>query len=155
MDSGFDDVSCVPFTMHSGFDDGFCVPEDGHILNDGEAALDHPKLPSYQSRGIRFSPNSPLTLTDCHLAIKKTLKQARLIGFEIARKQLPFFKRTSREIILQGDPREFDVILAKITEDLYRVCGVDSIQKCRRSRLIDVLKTSVKAHNDFGASSGI
>ena len=84
--------------MDPDIDDFFRVPEDGHILNAGEN-----KLPSYQERDLSF--NHPLTLTDCHLAIKKIICQARLIGFEIARKQLPLLKRTSRKITLQGDPR--------------------------------------------------
>ena len=136
-------------------DDVFYVPRDGHILNDGEVVLHHSMLPSYQPQEL--SDNFPLTLTDCHLAIKKIICQARFIGFEIARKQLPFFKRTSREIMLQGDPRKFDTILAEITEELDRDFYVDSIQYLYRSesRLTDVLVNPVKAHHDFGASSGI
>ena len=141
--------------MAHGFDDVFYVPKDGHILNDGEAGLHHTSLPSYQPFDI--SESHPLTLTDCHLAIKETLCQARLISFEIARKQLPFFRRTSRKITLQGDPREFDIILAEITKRLNRGFGVYSIEalKHRSPQLTNVLVKTVKAHNDFGASSGI
>ena len=138
--------------MDSELDDAFCVPEDGHILNDGEASLD---LPTYQAR--LCSPDFPLTLTDCHLAIRKIIRQARFIGFEIARNQMPFFKRTSRKIVLQGDPREFDIILEKITDELPDALNLISIQwlYISDSRLADVLKTLVKAHDDFDASSGI
>ena len=142
-------------SMASGLDDVFRVPEDGYILNDGEAVLHHSGLPSYQPHGI--SQNHQLTLTDCHLAIEKIICQARFIGFEIARKQLPFFKRTLREITLQGDPREFDTILAEITEELPNALNLSSIQTLYRSgsRLTNVLERSVKAHNDFSDSSGI
>ena len=137
------------------FDAVFCVPEDGHILNDGEAALHHPKLPTYQYKGL--SEDDPLTLTDCHLAIEKIICQARLIGFEIARKQMPFFERASRKIMLEGDPGEFDEVLAKITREMVRALRVTSIQTVYASdrRLTDVLGNPVKAHNDFHASSGI
>ena len=136
-------------------DDFFLVPKDGHILNEGEAVLRHPGLPSYQPQEI--SEAHPLQLTDCHLAIEKIICQTRLIGFEIARKQMPFFKRASKKIMLQGDPREFDTILAQITDDMSYAFGVESIQEVSRSesRLLNVLKTTVKAHDDFGASSGI
>ena len=141
--------------MDSKLNDVFCVPEDGHILNDGEAVLGHSRLPNYQPQDI--SSRFPLTLTDCHLAIKNIICQARFIGFEIARKQLPLFKRTSRRIMLQGDPRKFDTILAEITEDLDQGFYVDSIQDLYRweSRLTNVLVNPVKAHNDFGVSTGI
>ena len=140
--------------MDSRIDDVFCVPEDGHILNDGEASLD---LPTYRTLLSSFSPDSPLTLTDCYLAIWKIIRQARFIGFEIARKQMPFFKRTSRKIVLQGDPREFDIMLGKIAHQLPGALNLRSIQTLDESgsRLADVLKTLVKAHDDFGASSGI
>lgn len=141
--------------MDSDVDDVFWVPEDGHVLNDGEAVLHHPELPSYQPHELSF--NSPLTLTDCHLAIEKIISQARLIGFEIARKELPFFKRTSRKITLQGNRREFDIMLAKIPEHMSKALEVLLIQRLyfERSRLRDVLENRVKAHNDFAASSGI
>ena len=137
--------------MGPDIDDVFWVPKDGHILNEGEAVLCHPELPSYQPHGISFA--NPLTLTDCHLAIEKIISQTRLIVFEIARKQIPFFKRGSRKIKLQGSPRIFDIILAEITEGLDHAFAVDSLEKVTY-RLLKMLENHVKAHNDFGASSG-
>ena len=138
--------------MDPGLDDVFWVPEDGHILNDGEA---HPRLPNYQSSDHNgVSPNFALTLTECHLAITKIVCQARLIGFEIARKQMPLLKRTSKKIMLQGDPRKFDIILAGITKKKPNALEV-MLMWNSRSRLKKVLENPVKAHNDFGASSGI
>ncbi|KAK0512089.1 hypothetical protein JMJ35_005217 [Cladonia borealis] len=138
--------------MDRGLNDVFRVPEDGHILDYEKA---HEWLPTYQSYGI--SPNFPLTLTDCHLAIMKIIRQARLIGFEIARKQMPLLKRTSKKIMLQGDPRKFDIILARIPKNMIRALKVKSIWKINREgeRLKNVLENPVKAHHDFGASSVI
>ena len=134
-------------------DDVFCVPKDGHILHDGEDVLHHPELPTYHTY---YSEHRPLTLTDCHLAIKKIICQARLIGFEIARRKLPFFKRMSRKIKLQGDPREFDITLANITEDFDYHFTVHSLEMLTSDTLLmNMLEKHVKAHNDFGASSGI
>ena len=138
--------------MDAGLDDVFWVPKDGHILNEGEAVLRHPQLPNYQPHGISHA--YPLTLTDCHLAIEKIICQTRLIGFEIARKQIPFFKRASRKIKLQGNPRKFDVILAEITEEFNYAFAVDSLERVN-CRLLKLLGNHVEAHNDFDASSGI
>ena len=135
-------------------DEIFYVPKDGHILNEGEDVLHHPELPTYHPY---YSKNDPLTLTDCHLALKKIICQARLIGFEIARERLPFFKHMSRKIKLQGDPREFDVILAEIIEHFdyhFKVYPLERLIGSDR-RLSNLMEKHVKAHNDFATSSGI
>ena len=105
----------------------------------------------------KYSPDDPLTSIDCRLAIEKIICQARLIGFEIARKQMPFFNLASRKPMLEGDPRDFDGILAEIKNDMFKALKVNAIEAVYASvpPLADALKTLVKAHNDFVASSGI
>ena len=135
--------------------DTFSVPQDGRLFNDGNQGPGHPelRLPDYQPILISFC--SHLTLTDCHLAILATIYQARLIVFEIARKNTPFLKRSSRTIKLEGEPREFDTLLSSIQLRFDQALAIASIEtiSMSKSRLLDVLKNPLIAHKDFKDSS--
>ena len=131
------------------------VPASGHFFNDGKEAPGL-ALPDYY-RPHDLSGDSPLTLTDCHLAMLTAIRKARLIGFQIARRNKPVFKRTSREITLQGDPREFDIILSSINneyKDTFRIGSIETLRDGPEVRLTDVLKNPLVAHKDFEDSSG-
>ena len=93
-------------------DDCVFIPTNGSLLND-DAWI---KLPTYRDWGI--SVEFPLTLTDCHLAFVEIVRKARLIGFEIARRERPFYKRANVEFTLEGDSRKFDETLSSVKDRL-------------------------------------
>ena len=130
-------------------DDIFDVPEDFQPFEDDAEA----NLPDYQPYDI--SQRSGLTLTDCHSAIRATIRQVRLIAFEIARKNKPFFKRSLYGKSLEGEPRQFDIVLSSIDYDFKDALAISSIDILEQSRgLLDVLRRPLLAHKDFKDSSG-
>ena len=136
--------------------DIFWVPEDFHLIKDGNQVSCHPErnLPNY--RPIRISERSELTLTDCHSAIRATIRQTRLIAFEIAGKNKSFFKRSLKTITLEGEPKEFDILLSSIDLCFKGALMIKSIDvlAIEHPRLLDVLKNPLIAHKDFRDSSG-
>lgn len=130
------------------------IPADGHKFNSETQFAKYFSLPDYMPYGL--SQRASLTLTDCHLAVLNTTRKARLIGFEIARRTRPFFKRTFRGITLQGDPREFDIILSSIEnefDDALEIPSIMEVYQGPRYLLLDVLRTPLVAHKDFEDSS--
>jgi len=110
-------------------------------------------FPDYESYGLSHH-TCPLTLTNCHSAMVFTIHKARLIGFEIARRNRPFFKRTFSGFTLQGDPREFDIILSSISSRFDNALDIPSITEVRDDDLLlDILRTPLVAHKDFKDSS--
>lgn len=77
------------------------------------------------------------------------LKEARR-----TKEDLKSFKRSSRRIILQGDPREFDIILSSISDEFDDALEIPSIKMLGLdARLLDVLRNPLVAHKDFEDSS--
>ena len=136
-------------------DDIFWVPKDFHLFKDGNQVLCHPRLrlPDYELIGI--SLDEQLTLTDCHSAMRAAIRQARLMVFEIAGKDKPFFKRSLKGTTLEGEPRKFYVLLSSIESRFEYVLSITSINELfrRGSRLLDVLKNPLIAPKDFKDSS--
>ena len=126
------------------------IPDSGSFLDSGQESL-IPSLPDYVDEQVSFGRE--LTLTDCHEALLSTIGKARLIGFEIARMKEPFFTRKSKSITLQGDPREFDVLLSSIDDRIVGALYINIPLVCQQ-RLEDLLRTYVRVDNDFKDSSG-
>ena len=125
-------------------DDCVFIPANGSLLNDDSTI----KLPDYRDWGISFS--ATLTLTDCHLAFVEIVRKARLIGFEIARRKRPFYKRANVEITLEGDSRKFDKTLSSVKDRLEE--RLDLQPEFRISvddTLMPVLRNLVSAQAEF------
>ena len=95
------------------------LPSSGCFYGDGRTGSDV-LLPDYEKvlDNITFSPRSgPLTLTGCHDAICSALRKARLITFEVARRQRSFSAfRGSRDVALQGEAQAFDQNLSSTSK---------------------------------------
>ncbi len=109
-------------------------------------------LPDFIEMGD-LSEEYSLTTTGCHKAMQSTVHKARLIGFEIALGKRPFFRRKSKDITLQGDPREFDVLLTS-TSDQFCVATMKKPVSFTDSRLGNLLRTLLGVDKDFNESSG-
>ena len=79
------------------------------------------RLADYQRPGI--SKGIRLKLTNYHAAILSTIRKARLIVVEIARRKEPFWRRKRKYVELEDIPREFDQFLflfsGHLDHDLY------------------------------------
>lgn len=108
---GIDERAQIP-------DGGFLMVDNGEDLttqniNSEEKDKD---LPSYEPLvQLGVSPNAPLKLIDCHNAMRATIRKARLLVFEIARQDRPFYRRHAKEITLKGSIRDLDIILSSTT----------------------------------------
>lgn len=139
----------------SDLDDTVPIPSDGHFFRAEKGLTDSIssiRLPTYQPHGLSQT-NEPINLTDCHMAVVKTIEKARLIGFEIARGKLPFFKQHF-EITLAGQHRELDSILASLTIQIdRRLKDINDIKNLSIS-LQQILKTILAADKDFKRDTG-
>ena len=97
---------------------------------------------------------SPLTTIDCYYALLSTTCKARLIGFEIARRNVSFLRRKfKKKIRLQGDPRAFDLLILSNDNDFRYVSNINRPSSISTS-LDNLLKTLLEADRDFEDSSG-
>lgn len=112
-------------------------------------------LPKYRTdRG--WSPScNPLTLTDCHTAMKVTLGKARLIVFEIARQNRPFHRRHLETISLSGSMRGLDKTLLStfsMIDDLLDLRAYILFENSY-DRMDCIFGTLLVAHGSFKDSS--
>ena len=136
--------------------DSIVIPKRRRFFHDGRVAKTVKYLPDYKESEI--TSDDPLAFTDCHKALETIIFEARLIGFEIARKRLPKKDRLlRRSITLTGDQRNLDMIFSSTIEEIQSALSVPSIEKLNclsGERLKDVLGNLLKAHKDYKSSSG-
>ena len=119
-----------------------------------------PGLPDYQDlKNCTMSPRNSLTLTDCHEALVKTIKKARLIIFEIARrsKRLRFVSEfgASRAIVLQDGLLQLDKTLVRFDEKLTGLMLKDNVKGIHVSQRLElVMKAQLRAREDYRTSTG-
>ena len=131
------------------------IPKRRHFFHHGRAAESVESLPDYKSPAL--SRSNPFAIIDCHKALETSIYEARLIGFEIARKRPPKKDRLlRRSITLEGDQRNLDMIFSSTTEEINFALSITPIQDLylMQCRLGDVLENLLKAHKDFKSSSG-
>ena len=127
------------------------IPGNRSFFKNGQESHDQ-RLPVYTGGMYLSGSGNTLTSTDCHKAMQSTIHKARLIGFEIALRKEPFFRRKSKDITLQGDRREFDVLLQSTS---IQFDGATDIGKpVNDIRLDHLLRTLLEVDKDFNESSG-
>ncbi|ETI27970.1 hypothetical protein G647_00419 [Cladophialophora carrionii CBS 160.54] len=112
-------------------DDTAEVPKSGYFYRGGNADPSDTDLPNYRG-GVNISITTDLiTLTNCYHAFRAVIHKARLIIFELARRQSrqSWFSRLrdSRCIALGGDARKLDEQLADLHEGIERRLSVDDL----------------------------
>ena len=149
------------------------VPDNGSFLDiDSDLQSAWNRLPNYglyfglklgvpagtgrplKQVGVSIGTGRPLTTTNCYYALLSTTCKARLIGFEIARRNVSFLRRKfKKQVRLQGDPRAFDSLISSNDEHFRNALHIERPWLISTS-LDNLLKTLLEADRDFEDSSG-